>query len=270
LGSVKADPGQLEQVITNLCVNARDAMPLGGRLTLETQNVEIGEEYAHQHSVPVPTGSYVRLVVSDSGVGMVEDTRARVFEPFFTTKGPGKGTGLGLSTVYGIVKQSQGFISVYSEVRVGTSFTILLPTVGEAASALRPGAEHAAGSGTETVLLVDDDAALRRLTARMLEAAGYRVLAAAGGESALQLLQQHDEPIHLLLSDVVMPGMSGRQLGEQLAQVRPGTKTLFMSGYTDDTIVRHGVLDAQVNFLHKPFTTVALRRKVREVLDAKA
>ncbi len=265
---VKVDPGQLEQVIANLAVNARDAMPQGGQLTIETQPVTIDETYARQHSVAVPPGSYVRLTVSDSGVGMDEATRARIFEPFFTTKAPGKGTGLGLSTAYGIVKQSGGFIWVYSEIGHGTSFTILLPQVTEALSTARPAPTLVSTSGTETILLAEDNAGLRKLVTRTLEPAGYTVLGVATGEEALRLLERHEAPVHLLLSDVVMPGMSGRDLAERLAQTRPGMKVLYMSGYTTDTIVRHGVLEAQMPFLNKPFTATALLRKVREVLDS--
>ena len=269
-GSVKADPGQLEQVMGNLAVNARDAMPQGGQLTIETQNVTLDEDDARQHGAAVPPGSYVRLAVSDSGVGMDEATRARIFEPFFTTKGPGKGTGLGLSTVYGIVKQSHGFIWVYSEVGQGTSFKICLPQVTEAAGPDRPGPTVVSSSGTETILLVEDSAGLRKLATRVLEPAGYTVLEAATGEEALRLLERYEEPVHLLLSDVVMPGMSGRHLAEQLAQTHSGMKVLYMSGYTSDTIVRHGVMEAQMPFLNKPFTAAALLRKVREVLDSQA
>jgi two-component system cell cycle sensor histidine kinase/response regulator CckA len=268
LGRVKADPGQLEQVITNLAVNARDAMPQGGQLTIETHNVTLDEDDAPQHGVAMPSGSYVVLAVSDSGVGMDEVTRASIFEPFFTTKAPGKGTGLGLSTVDGIVKQSGGFIRVYSEVGKGTSFKIFLPQVTEAGGLDRPVPTVVSMSGTETILLAEDNAGLRNLATRVLEPAGYTVLGAATGDEALHLLERHEGPVHLLLSDVVMPGMSGRHLAEQLAQTRPEMKVLYMSGYTSDTIVRHGVLEAQMPFLNKPFTAAALLRKVREVLDS--
>ena len=267
VGRVKADPGQLEQVITNLAVNARDAMPQGGQLTIETRNVTLGGDEARRHGVAVPPGSYVQLVVSDSGVGMDEATRARIFEPFFTTKGSGQGTGLGLSTVYGIVKQSDGFIWVESELGRGTRFQICLPQVAEAAVTDRSGPTVVSRSGTETILLVEDNAGLRKLATRVLAPAGYTVLGAASGEEALRVLERQEGPVHLLLSDVVMPGMSGRDLAEQLAQTRPEMKVLFMSGYTDDTVVQHGVLEAQVAFLNKPFTAAALLRKVREVLD---
>jgi len=268
VGRVKADPGQIEQVLSNLAVNARDAMPQGGQLTIETENVTTDQDYARQHGVAVPPGPYVLLTVSDSGVGMDEATRARIFEPFFTTKGPGKGTGLGLSTVYGVVKQSLGFVWVYSEVGRGTSFKILLPQVTEAAGTDRPEPAVASSTGTETILLAEDNAGLRKLATRVLEPAGYTVLGAASGEEALRLLERHEEPVHLLLSDVVMPGMSGRQLAERIAETRPGMKVLYMSGYTSDTIVRHGVLEARVPFLNKPFTGAALLRKIREVLDS--
>ncbi|NOT26774.1 MAG: response regulator [Acidobacteria bacterium] len=267
VSNVNADPGQIEQVITNLAVNARDAMPQGGQLIIETQNVTIDEGYGRQHGVAMPTGSYVLLDVSDSGVGMDAATRARIFEPFFTTKGPGKGTGLGLSTVYGIVKQSHGFIWVDSEVGQGTSFKIYLPQVTAAAGADQPRPTVPSSSGTETILLVEDDAGLCRLATRFLEPAGYTVLGAATGEEALRVLERHGEPVHLLLTDVVMPGMSGRGLADRIAQTRPGVKILYMSGYTDDIVVRHGVSEEQVPFLSKPFTAWELLQKVREVLD---
>jgi PAS domain S-box-containing protein len=268
VGHVKADPGQIEQVITNLAVNARDAMPQGGRLTIEIENVDVDEDYARQHGVAAPSGPYVMLSVSDSGVGMDEATRARIFEPFFSTKGPGRGTGLGLSTVYGIVKQSHGFIWVYSEAGRGTTFKMYLPQVTAAASPDRPGPAVVPSVGTETILLVEDNAGLRTLAMRVLKPAGYTVLEAATGEAALMVLERHEAPVHLLLSDVVMPGMSGRELAERLAETRPAMKVLYMSGYTADTMVRHGVLEAKVSFLNKPFTAAALLRKVREVLDS--
>jgi PAS domain S-box-containing protein len=268
LGSVKADLGQIEQVISNLAVNARDAMPHGGRLTIETQNVTIDANYARQHGVTMPPGSYVLLAVGDSGCGMDKATRVRIFEPFFTTKGPGKGTGLGLSTVYGIVKQSHGFIWVYSEVGQGTSFKVCLPQVIEVAGPDQPGPAVVSSFGTETILLAEDNAGLCTLATRVLEPAGYTVLGASTGDEALRLLESYDAPVHLLLTDVVMPGMSGRHLAERLAQTHPGMKVLYMSGYTSDTIVQHGVMEAQVPFLAKPFTAAALLRKIREVLDS--
>jgi two-component system, cell cycle sensor histidine kinase and response regulator CckA len=270
LGSVKADPGQIEQVLLNLCVNARDAMPRGGKLTIGTEDVYLDEGYAAHHAA-VKTGRYVMLAVSDTGTGMDEATQARVFEPFFTTKGQGKGTGLGLSTVYGIVKQSGGYIWVYSEVSRGTTFKVYLPRVDEGAQEYRQGRgaveEH---GGTETVLLVEDDELVRNLTRSILSDLGYRVLAVANASAALSVCEHTEGPIHLLLTDVVMPGMSGRELAERLARLRPETRVLFMSGYTDDAIVHHGVLDEGVNFIQKPFTPEALARKVREVLGRPA
>jgi PAS domain S-box-containing protein len=269
--SVMADPGQIEQVITNLVVNARDAMPQGGRLTIEVQNVAIDEASAHQRGDTMPAGRYVRLAVGDSGVGMDEVTRARIFEPFFTTKGPGKGTGLGLSTVFGIVQQSQGFIRVESEVGQGTSFQIYLPQVTDTATGTHRAAPgETSTTGTETILLVDDEAGIRRLTTRFLERAGYTVIGAASGEDALQVLESQGAPVHLLLSDVVMPGMNGRQLAERLAQTHPRMKVLYMSGYTSDSIGQRGVLEAETALLNKPFTQAVLLRKVRDVLDSPA
>jgi two-component system cell cycle sensor histidine kinase/response regulator CckA len=269
LGSVKADPGQMEQVVANLAVNARDAMPQGGKLTIELHNVDIDEPYARQRGVSVPPGPYVMLAVSDTGTGMDEATRQRIFEPFFTTKAPGKGTGLGLSTVYGIVKQSNGFIWVYSEAGHGTSFKMYLPQVADVAGGKRPvSAVRPATPGTETILLVEDVPGLRQVTRRMLESAGYTVLVAASGEEAMLALDRHTEPVHLVITDVVMPGMSGRTLAERLSQTRQPMKVLYMSGYTDDVVVRHGVLDEGVPFVSKPFTGGELIRKVREVLDS--
>ena len=270
LGSVKADPGQMEQVLANLAVNARDAMPQGGQLTIETQNVEIDEQYARQRGAAVLPGPYVMLAISDTGMGMDEVTRGRIFEPFFTTKDPGKGTGLGLSTVYGIVKQSDGFIWVYSEVGQGTSFKIYLPQVAEAASSKRRSPTIASAHGTETILLVEDVGGLRLLGKRMLESAGYTVLTAANGEEALLLLERYEKPVQLMVTDVVMPGMSGRILAERFDATRPGMKVLYVSGYTGDVVVRHGVLDEGMPFLGKPFTAVELTRKVREVLDSES
>ena len=267
-GRINADPGQIEQVVSNLAVNARDAMPQGGQLTIETQKVTIDHTHVRQRGVAVPPGSYVQLIVTDSGDGMDEATRQHIYEPFFTTKGPGQGTGLGLSTVYGIVTQSHGFIWFDSEVGKGTSFKILLPQVTEAADTVKPGPTVALTTGTETILLAEDNAGLRKVTTRVLEPAGYTVLAAATAEEALVLLERHQGPVHLLITDVVMPGMNGRHLAEHLALTRPNLKVLYMSGYTSDTIVRHGVLEAEVPFLHKPITGAALLMKVRGVLDS--
>ena len=268
LGLTLADPGQIEQVLMNLVVNARDAMPEGGKLTIETSNVEVDEDYTAAH-VAMKPGSYVRLAVSDTGCGMDEQTQSRIFEPFFTTKERGKGTGLGLSTVYGIVKQSGGNIWVYSELGQGTTFKVYLPRdlSATAATTLKPSTAPRLSRGTETVLVVEDEEALRKVALRTLGSAGYTVLTAGNGEEALLTSAKHVGDIHLLLTDVVMPRMSGRVLAQQLAAKRPTVKVLYMSGYTDDAIVNHGVLEAGTPFLAKPFTSTDLAQKVREVLD---
>ena len=267
LGQVKADPGQIEQVILNLVVNARDAMPQGGKLTIETANVELDEDYARTH-VAVQPSAHVMLGVSDSGCGMDAETQAHLFEPFFTTKKKGEGTRLGLATVYGIVKQSGGNMWVYSEPGQGATFKVYLPRVGEAAETIAPPTPVAdSASGVETILLVEDEKAVRELAARTLERNGYTVLAAGDAAEATQLAQRHRRRIHLLLTDVVMPEVNGRQLAQQLASLRPGIKVLYMSGYTDDAVVHHGVLEPGVAFLQKPFTAADLARKVRQTLE---
>jgi signal transduction histidine kinase/ActR/RegA family two-component response regulator len=270
LGKIKADPGQIEQVLMNLAVNARDAMPKGGKVTIETQNVYIDEEYSSRH-LSVRPGQYVMLAVSDTGCGMNAATQERIFEPFFTTKETGKGTGLGLSTVYGIVKQSGGNVWVYSEVGQGTTFKIYLPCVESPAEEFKLiTADAQATPGTETVLLVEDEEMVRNMTREILQESGYQVLEAKHGHEALLVAERHNGPIHLMLSDVVMPQMSGRELAEQLSPMRREMKVLYMSGYTDDAIVHHGVLDEGMAFIEKPFTPNALTHKLREVLTAPA
>ena len=266
-GNVRADPGQLQQVLMNLVVNARDAMPTGGTLILETANADLTAQYAELHQ-PVIPGPYVMLAVSDTGTGMTPETKARIFEPFFTTKEKGKGTGLGLSTVYGIVKQSSGYIWVYSESGRGTVFKIYLPRVDAPADRLLPTREPDSLVGTETILLAEDDVMLRPLAKGLLGKLGYTVIDAEDADTALAAAHAHAGPIHLLVADVVMPGASGRELARQLEKTRPTTKVLYVSGYTDDAIVHHGMLEPGLNFLQKPFTPAVLARKVREVLDA--
>jgi two-component system, cell cycle sensor histidine kinase and response regulator CckA len=268
LGTVKADPGQIEQVIMNLALNSRDAMPQGGKLTLETANATLDENYANQHQAVEP-GKYVMLAVSDTGHGMTTETMGRIFEPFYTTKEVGKGTGLGLSMVYGIVKQSGGYIWVYSEPGQGTTFKIYLPRVdqpAEPASAERPLIGGA--RGTETILLVEDDPQLRELSTSVLSHCGYRVLTASTPEEGIAICESNHRDIRLLVTDVVMPRMNGRQLAERIQKVSPRIRVLYISGYTDNAIVHYGVLDSGLWFLAKPFTLSALVAKVREVLDA--
>ena len=268
LWRVKADPGQIEQVFVNLAVNARDAMPRGGKLTIETGNVELSEEYAGRH-LGVRPGRYVMLGVTDNGCGMDAETLSHIFEPFFTTKEPGKGTGLGLSTVFGIVKQSGGNVWVYSEPGRGTTFKVYLPGVTESAEPIEPApAVSEPLGGGETILLVEDENAVRELVREVLETSGYTVLVASNAQAALQAAEGHQGPIHLVLTDLVMPGMGGPELTRRLLSVRPETRTLYMSGYTSHSTVHNGALETGLPFLQKPFTPEALARRVRELLDA--
>lgn len=267
LGRVRADAGEIEQVIMNLAVNARDAMTEGGRITIETANVELDEAYELEKHATVPPGRYVMLVVSDTGIGMDAETQSHIFEPFFTTKAKDKGTGLGLSTVYGIVKQSGGWIWVYSEPGRGTTVKIYLPEVDEAPEAVPRRVEAPPAGGSETVLLAEDEAPVRKLARKLLENLGYTVLEAPGGEDALSIARSHGGPIHLVLTDVVMPEMGGADLASRVQQLRPEARVLYMSGYTDDAIIRHKVLEPGTHFLQKPFTPASLARKVREALS---
>lgn len=268
VGHVKADPAQIEQVIMNLVVNARDAMPKGGRLTVETANVDLDSTYARDH-ITVKPGSYVMLAVSDSGTGMSPETVAHIFEPFYTTKESGQGTGLGLSTVYGIVKQSGGYIWVYSEPGKGTTFKVYLPRVAEQMETKPEPVEiRAGGKGSETILLVEDEEAVRELASRILSAKGYSVVAAKSTKEAEQYSEKYAGKIDLLLTDIIMPGTSGRDLARRIIARHPRTRVLYMSGYTDNVLAQGGVLEAGLSFLQKPFTPGALVQKVRDVLDS--
>lgn len=265
LGRVRADPGQIEQVLMNLAINAKDAMPDGGSLTIETAEVELDENYASQHP-DVLAGRFAMLAVTDTGSGMTAEVLERVFEPFYTTKDRDQGTGLGLATVYGIVKQSGGNIFVYSEPGKGTTFKVYLPLV-EAEKPEQPTEVDTTDlRGKETILIVEDDQAVRNLTRRILASAGYKTLTAANGGEALLECEQHEGKIHLVLTDVVMPKMSGKELSDRLAKISPNLKVLFMSGYTDNAIVHHGILDEGTHFIAKPFTSSSLLEKVRSVL----
>ncbi len=269
LWKIKADPGQIEQVITNLVVNARDAMPTGGQITIETKNVFLDHEYVQTH-IEVISGNHVMLAVSDSGSGMEKETLERIFDPFFTTKDKGKGTGLGLSTVHGIVKQSGGNIFVYSEVGKGTTFKIYFPQeTSKSEPALFSEKKNDSLRGTETILVVEDEEVVRKLVERTLANEGYQVLIAGYGTEAITLSESFQNPIHLLITDVIMPKMSGRELADTLAKVRENMKILFISGYTDNAVVHHGMLDNGIEFLQKPFSPNQLLKKVRDILDQK-
>jgi CheY-like chemotaxis protein len=267
VGRVKTDPGQLSQIITNLAVNARDAMPHGGKLTIETDNVFLEPDYTSRHPGILP-GAYVMLAVSDNGTGMNNTTKEHIFEPFFTTKEIGKGTGLGLATVYGIVKQSGGSIEVYSEEGIGTSFKVYLPRVAVQAEPERiKGLSAEWPKGTETILLVEDEDLVRHLSSQILEESGYTVIEARNGLHALEICEQENYKFDLLMTDVVMPQMGGRELAEKLKSKLPGIKLLFTSGYTDDAIVRHGIIETNTSFIQKPFSPEDLSNKIREILD---
>ncbi len=268
LWKVEIDPAQMEQIIINLAINARDAMPRGGKLTIGTANMDLDENYFRGHGFSETPGSYVMLAVSDTGTGMDKETQEHIFEPFFTTKGVGKGTGLGLSMVYGIAKQNNGFIWVYSEPGQGTTIKIYLPKVkGDVGAEEKERTSVSKFSGSETVLIVEDDDSLRKFAHKALQQYGYKVLKAENGEDALRVSEAHDGSIDLLITDVVMPKVSGKETAERLQTLYPHIKIIFMSGYTDDAIVRHGVLTPGLNFIQKPFSPEGLARKVREVLD---
>ena len=266
LGHIKADPSQIEQVLMNLVVNARDAMPSGGNLIIETANICFDNSFAYSHEVDHP-GSYVMLAVSDTGVGMDPDTKARIFDPFFTTKESGKGTGMGLSTVYGIVRQSGGNVSVYTEQGYGTTFKVYLPRVDDVIETNSSSAVPVASGGSETVLVVEDDMAVRKLICEALQHHGYHVLQANDPDEALDLAGRHRDELALLVTDVVMPQMNGPQLRDKATLIKPDLKVLFMSGYTDTKLLGQGILSPQASFLQKPFTREVLARKVRQALD---
>ncbi len=267
ISNIKADPGQIEQILMNLCVNARDAMPDGGALTIETRNIEVDDLFARAHG-PITPGSYVRLTISDNGCGMTKETQARIFEPFYTTKEKGKGTGLGMATVYGIVKQSGGYIWLYSEVGIGTNVQIYFkPEIGSALISDTDAVVESDSHGTETILLVEDEDVVRDLACAVLQSWGYTVIQGRDGHDGLRVCARYQQQIDMLLTDTVMPGMHGPEMAEKIVELRPGIKVLYMSGYTDHTIVQHGILKEGTAFLRKPFQAKVLAKKVREVLD---
>ena len=268
LGNIKIDPGQFEQVILNLAVNAKDAMPMGGKLTIETKNVNLDGDLSLRH-IPIEPGSYIILKVSDTGVGMDKDTQSHIFEPFFTTKEKGKGTGLGLSTIYGIIKQCHGYVWVDSKPNKGTTFHVLFPRIDEKVSEdTAQDVPYETVKGMETIIVVEDDDAVRELTESFLRHYGYSVLTACSGKEALEICSTFDGRIDLAVIDVVMPGLSGKELSDEITKIFTDIKILFISGYTDESIVQHGILDSQVQFLQKPFSVESLGKKVRRVLDS--
>jgi len=268
LGSVKVDPGQFEQILVNLSVNARDAMPEGGKLLIETQNAFLDKTYTLHHPYVIP-GPHVMLTVTDTGHGMTTEVKRHIFEPFFTTKPKGRGAGLGLATIYGIVKQAKGSVEVYSEENVGTIFKIYLPRVDEAPEKIaKDVTRQELPTGTETILLVEDEPIVRDLAIKLLKRLGYHVLHAENGGEALLLAEKYTETIHLLLTDVIMPGMNGRQLSERVKLIHPEMKVLFTSGYTENVIVHHGMVEQGIQFIGKPYSPIALAKKIREILKS--
>jgi two-component system, cell cycle sensor histidine kinase and response regulator CckA len=268
LASVKVDPGQFEQILVNLAVNARDAMPDGGKLTIETANVYLDEDYHATHPYIKP-GHHVMLALSDTGCGMSAEVKSHLFEPFYTTKQKGRGTGLGLATIYGAVKQAGGTIEVYSELGKGTIFRIYLPAITESPEALEMDKSTTTSlpKGEETILLVEDERIVRELATKILKRLNYSILPASNGAEALEIARNYNGIINLLITDVVMPGMNGRQLAEQLQQMRPQTKVLFTSGYTENAIAHHGVIDSNLNFIGKPYSSRDMANKIRRILD---
>jgi CheY-like chemotaxis protein len=265
--NIKADASQIEQILMNLVVNARDSMPQAGRLSIETSNVELDEEYTKDHEGVLP-GSYVMIAVTDTGIGMSRELQEKIFEPFYTTKGPG-GTGLGLSTVYGIIRQHKGHIFVYSELEIGTTFKVYFPATRETFKHIKHTVAANELHGDETILIVDDDSSIRRLIVDTLQPLGYELIAASCAEEVLEMLDRSDQKIDLMLTDMIMPGMNGRDLAEVIKKKRPETEIVFMSGYTDEMITNHGILETGETFIQKPLSPLKLADKLRELLGRK-